>query len=214
MKLVFFGAPGAGKGTLAKKLKDLYQIPQISTGDLFRENIKNQTELGKKVSSILSSGGLVPDEVTIEMVKERIKNPDCAKGYILDGFPRTMVQAESWEKIAPIDKAIYFDITDEEVKSRLGGRRTCPSCQAIYHLEYNPPKKEGICDKDGEKLIIRADDQIEAIENRLKVYHEQTEPLMGFYKKIGKMESVDCSKGSDKVFIEFKSKFKLEMIIA
>jgi adenylate kinase len=208
MKLVFFGAPGAGKGTIAKILNQEFGLPQISTGDLFRENIKNKTELGQKVSSILASGGLVPDEVTIELVRDRIKAPDCRNGYILDGFPRTMVQAESWEKIAPIDKAIYFDISDEEVKTRLGGRRVCQKCGAIYHVKNNKPKKEGICDNDGEKLLIRPDDAVDAIANRLDVYHKQTEPLLAFYKKIGKEITIDASVSPDKSVAQIKSKVK------
>lgn len=209
MKLVFFGAPGAGKGTIAKKLFEKYQIPQISTGDLFRAAIKNQTELGKKVKSILDNGGLVPDEVTIAMVDERVANDDCKGGYILDGFPRTMVQAETFEKSTPIDLAIYFDITDEEVKGRLGGRRVCSGCGAIYHVKNNPSKKEGICDVCGKELIIRPDDAIEAIEKRLVVYHEQTEPLVDFYKKIGKLVTVNASLSPDEVVKQICSQIKL-----
>jgi adenylate kinase len=208
MKLVFFGAPGAGKGTIAKILNQKFGMPQISTGDLFRENIKNKTELGLKVSSILASGGLVPDEVTIELVRDRIKAADCKNGYILDGFPRTLVQAESWEKIAPIDKAIYFDISDEEVKTRLGGRRVCQKCGAIYHVKNNKPKKDGICDNDGEKLLIRPDDAVEAIANRLDVYHKQTEPLLAYYKKIGKEITIDASVSPDKSVAQIKAKVK------
>ena len=178
MKLVLFGAPGAGKGTVAKIMIKDFNIPQISTGDLFRKAIKDQTSLGKKVSSILASGGLVPDELTIDIVKERTSEADCKNGFILDGFPRTMVQAQAWEKANPIDKAIYFDISDEEVKKRLCGRRVCSKCGEIYNVNFNQPKYEGVCDKDGEKLVIRSDDQEDAINNRLEVYHSQTKPLL------------------------------------
>ena len=193
MKLVFFGAPGAGKGTIAKLLFEKFGIPQISTGDLFRAAIKNKTELGKKVSTILENGQLVPDEVTISIVVERIKEDDCKNGYILDGFPRTLVQAESFENVKPISLAIFFNITDEEVKERLGGRRVCESCGAIYHIKNNKPKKDGVCNKDNAKLIIRPDDREEAIVKRLEVYHNQTEPLIDYYKKISKLVVIDAS---------------------
>ena len=183
MQLVFFGAPGAGKGTIAKKLFEKYKIPQISTGDLFRANIKNETELGK--------------------------DDDCKNGYILDGFPRTIVQAEAFEKTNPIDAAVYFDITDEEVKGRLGGRRVCSGCGAIYHIKNNPPKKDGICDKCGKELLIRPDDAVEAIEKRLVVYHEQTEPLIGFYKNINKMITIDASLAPEKVVEQIEKQIKL-----
>ncbi|MBN2546803.1 MAG: adenylate kinase [Spirochaetes bacterium] len=209
MKLVFFGAPGAGKGTIAKIVYDKNKIVQISTGDLFRNAIKNQTELGKKVSAILERGDLVPDELTIEIVKERIKEKDCNKGYILDGFPRTMIQAESWEKIDPIDRAVYFDISDEVVKRRLGGRRICPKCGAIFNIYTNKPKNEGICDNDGESLIIRKDDQEEAIENRLFIYHEQTKPLISYYKKLDKLVTIDSSVDADTSYQQIIKALKL-----
>lgn len=199
MKLVFFGAPGAGKGTIAKLLFEKFGIPQISTGDLFRAAIKNKTELGKKVSTILENGQLVPDEVTISIVVERIKEDDCKNGYILDGFPRTLVQAESFESVKPISIAIFFDITDEEVKERLGGRRVCESCGAIYHIKKNKPKKDGVCNEDNGKLIIRPDDKEEAIVKRLEVYHNQTEPLIDYYKNIGKLAVIDASLPPDEV---------------
>ncbi len=204
MKLVFFGAPGAGKGTVAKLLYDRLKIVQISTGDLFREAIKNKTELGVKVSAILDRGDLVPDELTIEIVKQRIKNDDCKNGYILDGFPRTMVQAEAWEKADPINKAVYFDITDDLVKKRLCGRRICQKCGAIYNIYFNPPKNENRCDNDNAELIIRKDDNEESINNRLDVYHKQTEPLMGYYKKLGKMISIDASVSPEESYEQIK----------
>ncbi|MBQ1998259.1 MAG: adenylate kinase [Spirochaetota bacterium] len=208
MKLIFFGAPGAGKGTIAKQLKESAGIPHISTGDIFRANIKNQTELGKKVKAILDAGELVPDELTISLVENRVKEDDCKNGYILDGFPRTMVQAEAWSKIEEADAAIYFDIEDAEVVRRLGGRRTCPTCQAIFHVETNKPKVDGVCDLCGAELIIRADDATEAIENRLKVYHSQTEPLLDYYTKLGKVISVDATGTPEGVFNELQSKLK------
>jgi len=210
MKLVFFGAPGAGKGTISKKLNEEYGLPQISTGDLFRENIKNRTELGLKVSSILEKGELVPDQLTISIVEMRTKNNDCKNGYILDGFPRTIIQAENWEKISPIDKAIYFDITDKEVMDRLSGRRVCPKCGQIYHILFNKPKKDGKCDNDDETLYIRPDDKEEAINNRLNVYHKQTEPLIEYYTNINKIVKINAVNSFEDVYSEIKSKLKLK----
>ncbi len=199
MKLVFFGPPGAGKGTIAKILNAKFGTLQISTGDLFRKAIKDKTPLGEQVSSILASGGLVPDKLTISIVKERVSEPDCKKGYILDGFPRTMVQAEEWEKAEPIDKAIYFKIDDEVVRGRLCGRTTCPKCGAIYGTKFNAPKVKGICDNDGEKLFVRPDDTEDAINNRLQVYHSQTKPLVEYYKKQGKIVEIDASGSPEEV---------------
>lgn len=204
MKLVFFGAPGAGKGTIAKILFDEYKIVQISTGDLFREAIKNKTELGKKVSGILEKGELVPDEVTIALVEERVKKPDCKNGYLLDGFPRTMVQAERWEKIDPIDKAVYFEIDDELVRKRLSGRRMCPKCGTIYNIFFSRPKVENTCDQDGETLATRKDDSLETINNRLSVYHSQTEPLLGFYEKLKKELTIDASVSAEESYGQIK----------
>ena len=206
MKLVFFGAPGAGKGTIAKMIYERLNIVQISTGDLFRLAIKDKTELGLEVSSILDAGDLVPDDLTIALVEERVKKDDCKNGYILDGFPRTIVQAEAWEKIDPIDNAVFFDISDDEVKKRLGGRRICSKCGAIYNIYSNKSKIEGVCDNDGEKLIIRLDDQEDAIANRLDVYHKQTEPLLGFYTKINKVITIDSSVSPESSFTQVKDK--------
>lgn len=208
MKLIFFGAPGAGKGTIAKMLKDNGGLPHISTGDIFRKAIKEKTPLGLKVTSILDKGDLVPDELTICLVEERVKEADCANGYILDGFPRTLVQAEAWAKIDTVDAAIYFDITDKEVVRRLGGRRTCPSCQSIFHVEFNKPKNDGICDKCGEKLVIRPDDAKEAITRRLDVYHSQTEPLLKFYTDMKKVVTIDAALSPDEVFKQLQTKLK------
>jgi adenylate kinase len=210
MKLVFFGAPGAGKGTISKRLNEKYLLPQISTGDLFRENIKNKTELGLKVSSILEKGELVPDRLTISIVESKIKDDECKNGYILDGFPRTLNQAESWEKISPIDKAIYFDITDKEVIDRLCGRRVCPKCGQIYHILFNKPKNEGKCNNDNESLYIRPDDKEEAINNRLDVYHKQTEPLIEYYTNIGKIIKINAINSLEEVYNEITSKLNLK----
>jgi adenylate kinase len=208
MKLVFFGAPGAGKGTVAANVTKEWDIPQLSTGDLFRAAIKNKTELGKKVTAILDAGDLVPDEVTVGVVQERVKQDDCNNGYILDGFPRTIPQAEAWEKIDPIDTAIYFDISDEEVISRLGGRRVCTECGAIFNINFEPkrPKKEGICDLCGGDLMTRPDDQADAIKNRLEVYHSQTKPLLELYTKLGKCVTVDSSISPGNTFNQIKEK--------
>lgn len=209
MKLVFLGAPGAGKGTIAKMLNERKGFVHISTGDLFRLAIKNQTELGKKVSQILERGDLVPDELTISIVKEKTNSAECKKGYILDGFPRTIVQAEEWEKVDPVDMAVLFDVTDDLVRQRLGGRRICPKCGAIYNIYTNRPKKENTCDIDGETLIIRKDDQIDAINNRLKVYHEQTEPLIDYYKKLNKLVVINAGIDAETSYNEVLKLLKL-----
>ncbi|HBD93729.1 MAG: adenylate kinase [Spirochaetes bacterium GWF1_31_7] len=208
MNLIFFGAPGAGKGTIAKMLKDRENLVHISTGDIFRTAIKNKTELGLKVTSILDKGELVPDELTISLVSERVKEPDCKSGYILDGFPRTLVQAEAWSKEATIDAAVYFDISDDEVVRRLCGRRTCPNCHSIFHVEFNKPKKDGICDVCNSELIIRPDDSNESINNRLKVYHTQTEPLVEYFTKLQKVIVINAVQNSEKVYSDIAGKIK------
>lgn len=183
MRLIFLGPPGAGKGTIAVKVKEAYQIPHISTGDLFREAIANQTPLGKKVKAILDSGELVPDEVTVEMVKERLSRPDVKGGYILDGFPRTTGQADALKAFASVDKVLNFVLSEEKIVERLSGRRIAKKSGRVYHIQYNPPAKEGICDESGEPLIQRPDDKPEAIKNRLRVYAKQTAPLIDYYQK-------------------------------
>lgn len=193
MKMVFLGPPGAGKGTIAAKAKDYYNIPHISTGDLFRSNIKNKTELGKQVEAILASGSLVPDSVTIAMVRDRIARPDCEKGFILDGFPRTIAQAEALEQMTGLDAVVNFVISNEEVIERLSGRRVCPSNGRIYHILFNPPKVEGKDDETGEALIQRDDDKPEAIKHRLDVYAAQTEPLINWYTEKGLIRNVHAS---------------------
>ena len=182
MNLVFLGPPGAGKGTIGKVAKEALGVPHISTGDLFRANIKNETELGKRVKEILASGGLVPDEITIKMVENRLSESDCEKGYILDGFPRTIPQAEALSKMSNVEGVINFVLSEEEIIKRLSGRRMCPSTGRTYHILFNPPKVEGIDDETGEPLIQRDDDKPEAIRHRLELYNEATAPLIDYYK--------------------------------
>ena len=182
MNLVFLGPPGAGKGTIAKVAKEALGVPHISTGDLFRANIKNETELGKRVKEILASGGLVPDEITIKMVENRLSESDCEKGYILDGFPRTIPQAEALSKMSNVEGVINFVLSEEEIIKRLSGRRMCPSTGRTYHILFNPPKVEGLDDETGEPLIQRDDDKPESIRHRLELYNEATAPLIDYYK--------------------------------
>lgn len=193
MKMVFLGPPGAGKGTIAAMAKEFYSIPHISTGDLFRYHIKNETELGKQVKEIIAKGSLVPDSITIEMVKERISQDDCNKGFILDGFPRTIPQADALEKMTKLDAVVNFNISNEEVIIRLSGRRMCQSTGKIYHVVFNPPKVEGIDDETGEPLIQRDDDKEEAIKHRLEVYAQQTEPLIKYYEGKGLLKNVQTT---------------------
>lgn len=193
MNLVFLGPPGAGKGTIASVAKDYLGVPHISTGDLFRSNIKNETELGKQVKAILASGGLVPDEITISMVENRLKEDDCANGYILDGFPRTIKQAEALSKMSNVDGVINFVLSEEEIIKRLSGRRMCKSTGRTYHILFNPPKVEGKDDETGEDLIQRDDDKPEAISHRLEVYNESTAPLIDYYKNKGLVLDLICT---------------------
>ena len=200
MKIVMLGAPGAGKGTQAQRIAEKYGIPHISTGDIFRSNIKAGTELGKKAKSFIDQGLLVPDEVTIGMLLDRIHEADCKNGYILDGFPRTIPQAESLtEALAAngeaIDFALNVDVPDANIVNRMAGRRACLKCGATYHIVANPPKKEGICDICGKELTIRKDDKPETVKDRLATYHAETEPLKGFYEARGILSSVE-NKGS------------------
>ncbi len=193
MNLVFLGPPGAGKGTIAKVAKEALGVPHISTGDLFRANIKNETELGKRVKEILASGGLVPDEITIKMVENRLSESDCEKGYILDGFPRTIPQAEALSKMSNVEGVINFVLSEEEIIKRLSGRRMCPSTGRTYHILFNPPKVEGIDDETGEPLIQRDDDKPEAIRHRLELYNEATAPLIDYYKAKGVVLDLICT---------------------
>ena len=210
MKLIFLGPPGAGKGTLAGLVSKALGIPQVSTGDIFRDAIKRETELGLKVKAIVSRGDLVPDELTVGLVKERLAKPDAAAGYILDGFPRTIPQAEALETFQKIDAVINFNVTDKEVIRRLSGRRTCKNCGAIYHVDNMPPKKEGVCDKCGGPLYIRDDDSITSITNRLEVYKKQTEPLIGFYKKKNLLKDVVSNTTPEDTFGQLKKVLKLQ----
>ncbi len=196
MRLIMLGAPGAGKGTQAKILADTYKIPHISTGDIFRANIKGGTELGKKAKSYMDAGALVPDELVCELVADRIAQEDCKEGYILDGFPRTIPQAEALDAAAEklgqkLDYAVDIDVPDEAIISRMSGRRACVGCGATYHIAFNPPKKEGVCDTCGGELILRDDDKPETVQTRLSVYHEQTQPLIDYYTKKQMLVSVD-----------------------
>lgn len=201
MNLVFLGPPGAGKGTIAAKAKDELNIVHISTGDLFRSNIKNETELGKVVKEILAKGDLVPDEVTVNMVKARLEEDDLKEkaGYILDGFPRTVAQADALETFSKLDAVINFVLSEEEILKRLSGRRVCKSTGRTYHIIYNPPKVEGRDDETGEELIQRDDDKEEAILNRLQVYQKSTAPLIEYYRQKGLLVDIDASKSPDEV---------------
>ncbi len=205
MKIIMLGAPGAGKGTQAKKIADKYDIPHVSTGDIFRANIKEGTELGKEAKKYMDQGLLVPDELTVKILLDRVAQDDCKKGYVLDGFPRTIPQAEVLDKALSelgegIDFAINVDVPDENIVKRMSGRRACLDCGATYHIEHIPPKAEGICDRCGKELILREDDKPETVEKRLKVYHDQTQPLIDFYSAKGVLKEVDGTKEMSEVF--------------
>ena len=201
------GAPGAGKGTQAKRIAAQFGIPHISTGDIFRANIKNGTELGKKAKSFMDQGLLVPDELTVDLVIDRLGQDDCKKGYILDGFPRTIPQAEALDKALAgkgekMDYAVDVDVPDENIISRMSGRRACTGCGATYHIVYNPSQKGDNCQVCGEALILRDDDKPETVQKRLSVYHEQTQPLIEYYQGKGILKTVDGTKNMDEVFEE------------
>ena len=205
MKIIMLGAPGAGKGTQAKQIADKYSIPHISTGDIFRANIKNGTELGKKAKEYMDQGALVPDELTCDLVMDRIQQDDCKNGFVLDGFPRTIPQAEALDAALgkineKMDYAIDVDVPDENIVNRMSGRRACLNCGATYHLISIPPKVEGICDRCGSEIVLREDDKPETVQKRLKVYHEQTQPLIDYYKNQGILKSVDGTQPMDEVF--------------
>lgn len=205
MKIVMLGAPGAGKGTQAEMIAEKYHIPHISTGDIFRANIKNGTELGKKAKSYMDAGDLVPDELTCDLVIDRVAQDDCKDGYILDGFPRTIPQAEVFtEQLAKkndaIDYAIDVEVPDENIVKRMSGRRSCPNCGATYHIQFIPPKKDGVCDVCGTALVQRDDDKPETVRNRLDVYHRSTQPLIDFYKEKGSLRVVDGTQDMKDVF--------------
>ena len=205
MKIIMLGAPGAGKGTQAKQIADKYSIPHISTGDIFRANIKNGTELGKKAKQYMDQGALGPDELTCDLVMDRIQQDDCKNGFVLDGFPRTIPQAEALDAALgkineKMDYAIDVDVPDENIVNRMSGRRACLNCGATYHLISIPPKVEGICDRCGSEIVLREDDKPETVQKRLKVYHEQTQPLIDYYKNQGILKSVDGTQPMDEVF--------------
>ena len=205
------GLPGAGKGTQAEKISEKYDIPHISTGDMFRLAIKEGTELGKKAKSYMDQGDLVPDEVTIGIVQERLSKDDCKQGFLLDGFPRTIAQAEALHNLLSdmkesIDYVLHVDVPEEKLIERLTGRRICPTCGATYHVMYNPPQKEGLCDKDGSELIQREDDTPETVKNRLAVNIKQTQPLMDFYNDKGYLVTVNGDQDIELVFSDIQAK--------
>ncbi len=205
MKIVMLGAPGAGKGTQAKKIADRYQIPHISTGDIFRANIKMGTELGMKAKTYMDSGNLVPDSLTLELVVDRLTKDDCKNGYVFDGFPRTIPQAKALSgalaaKGEKLDFAIDIEVPDENIVTRMGGRRACLQCGATYHVAFNAPQKEGVCDRCGAALTQREDDKPETVLKRLGIYHQQTQPLIDYYQKKGCLARIDGTKDVEEVF--------------
>lgn len=205
MKIIMLGAPGAGKGTQAKRISAKYEIPHISTGDIFRANIKNQTPLGKKAKGFIDQGLLVPDELVVDLVADRIQEDDCKSGFVLDGFPRTIPQAQSLDKElekmdSSIDFAIDVDVPDDVIVERMAGRRSCLNCGGSYHLIYIPTKVEGVCDNCGEELVLRDDDKPETVLKRLGVYHDQTQPLIDYFKNKEILVSVDGQQGIEDIF--------------
>ena len=205
MKIIMLGAPGAGKGTQAKMIAEKYAVPHVSTGDIFRANIKNGTELGMEAKKYMDQGLLVPDELTVKILLDRVAQKDCQNGYVLDGFPRTIPQAEVLDRALneigdKIDYAINVDVPDENIIRRMGGRRACLSCGATFHVEHIPPKQEGICDTCGKELVLRDDDKPETVKNRLDVYHKQTQPLIDFYQEKGILRTVDGTVDMKDVF--------------
>ena len=202
MKIIMLGAPGAGKGTQATRLAAAYGIPQISTGDIFRENLSQGTELGKKAKTYMDAGELVPDELVCDLVADRISQADCAKGYILDGFPRTIAQAESLDAVLAktgekVDFAVDIEVPDEAIVARMAGRRVCAKCGKPYHVVSLPPKQDGVCDDCGGELMQRKDDAAEVVTKRLEVYHEQSQPLIDFYAAKGCLMTVDGTQSAD-----------------
>ena len=207
MKIIMLGAPGAGTGTQAKQIADRYNIPHISTGDIFRANIKNGTELGKKAKEFMDQGLLVPDELTCDLVMDRIQQDDCKNGFILDGFPRTIPQAEALTAALDhinqkMDFAIDVDVPDENIVNRMSGRRACLNCGATYHIVSIPTKVEGICDRCGSEVVLREDDKPETVQKRLNVYHEQTQPLIEYYAAQNILKTVDGTQPMEKVFAD------------
>ncbi|TRM11190.1 adenylate kinase [Lentibacillus cibarius] len=210
MNLILMGLPGAGKGTQAEKINERYNIPHISTGDMFRLAIKEGTELGQKAKAYMDQGELVPDDVTIGIVKERLQKDDCKDGFLLDGFPRTIAQAEGLESLLSdmkksIDYVLHVSVPEENLIERLTGRRICPECGTTYHVIYNPPEQEGLCDKDGSKLIQREDDQAETVKNRLKVNMEQAKPLLDYYEAKGYLVGINGDQDINQVFSDIQA---------
>jgi len=205
MNLILLGPPGAGKGTQAKRLMDKYSLPQISTGDILRAAVKDGTEMGQKAKKFMDAGQLVPDEVVIGIIDDRLKEPDCKNGYLLDGFPRTVAQAEALDDVlarmgSKIDQVISIEVPEEELVKRLTGRRTCRDCGAGFHLVFDPPQKEGVCDKCGGQLFQRDDDNEATVKNRLKVYNDQTQPLIDYYRAKGLLRPIEGQGGIEEVF--------------
>lgn len=200
MNIILLGAPGAGKGTQAKEICKHFNMPQISTGDIIRGALKNGTEMGKKAKVFMDKGELVPDEVVIGIVEERLKEDDCKNGFVFDGFPRTIPQAEALDKMGVgIDKVVDIEVDDDAIVERMSGRRVCPLCGASFHTKYNPPQVEGVCDVCAGKLMQREDDKPETVLSRLNVYHRQTEPLIGYYKAQGKLLSIDGNRDIEEI---------------
>ncbi|WP_430789245.1 adenylate kinase [Virgibacillus flavescens] len=213
MNLILMGLPGAGKGTQAEKISEKYNIPHISTGDMFRLAIKEGTDLGIKAKQFMDQGDLVPDEVTIGIVEERLRKDDCQKGFLLDGFPRTIAQAEALQTLLSkldddIDYVLHVNVPEEQLVKRLTGRRICPTCGATYHVMYNPPKEEGLCDKDGSELIQRKDDTPETVRTRLDVNMKQTQPLLDFYNNKGYLVTINGDKEINVVFQDIQAKLE------
>lgn len=209
MNVILMGPPGAGKGTQAEKIKAAYPIPHISTGDMFREAVSNKTPLGMEAKKYMDEGKLVPDEVTIGIVKERLMQPDCSEGFLLDGFPRTVAQAEALDELLKgigkkLEAAINIYVPDDILIERMTGRVTCKECKAVYHLKFNPPAKEGICDKCGGELVERSDDRGDIVKKRLEVYNEQTNPLIEYYKRTGILYNIDGNRSTEEVFADIK----------
>ncbi|MBO8158060.1 adenylate kinase [Thermosyntropha sp.] len=209
MNIILMGPPGAGKGTQAEKIKATYPIPHISTGDMFREAVAKGTPLGLEAKKYMDEGRLVPDEVTIGIVEERLAQPDCAKGFLLDGFPRTIAQAEALDRVLSemgkkIEAAVNISVPDEILIERMSGRVTCKECKTVYHVKFNPPAKEGVCDKCGGELIVRSDDRGDTVKKRLAVYHEQTNPLLDYYDRSGVLCNIDGDRSADLVFEDIK----------
>lgn len=205
MKIIMLGAPGAGKGTQAKKITQKYNVPHISTGDILRANIKAGTELGNKAKTFIDKGLLVPDDLVVDLVADRIKDSDCSKGYVLDGFPRTITQAEALDKTLAlanekINYAVNVEVADSVIVNRMSGRRACLTCGATYHVTFNPTKVEGICDTCGHEVVLRDDDAPETVSKRLQVYHNQTQPLIDYYTQKDVLVEVDGTKDMDDVF--------------